>query len=232
MEKSLHTDVRNPKRKVAWSCANIEVVFALLGTSHKRSHLGIVSRDNFTKSGEVSNFSRSFTGVPFRNLAEIPRCAENLKASILGQAAVGALKDGKTRVFREVEAKGHPLFWGEWKPVQLYSCFYREFKKEEVLDFSVGSGAAAIAARYSGIAYRGFAHNDAHRQWILNLYERIFAALVFKKIVPAEAELLAGVEAYLKRSADAVSYMLPKEKVDFDFGDAFTGDDDSLDEAE
>ena len=107
-----------------WSCASMEVVFALLDTSHKRNNFCIVNRDSFTKSGEVSNFSRSFTGVPFRNLAEIPRCADDLKANILGDAAVGAFKDEKTRVFREVEAKGHPLFWGEWKPVQLYSCFF------------------------------------------------------------------------------------------------------------
>ena len=96
----------------------------------------------------------------------------------------------------------------------------------------MGSGAAAVAARYSGIAYRGFAHNDAHRQWIMNLFDRIFAALVLKKIVPADVELVSGVEAYLKRTADAASYMLPKEKVDFDFGDAFTGEDDSCGEDE
>ena len=87
----------------------------------KPQYSQLVHRDNFTKSGEVSNFSRSFTGVPFRNLAEIPRCAENLKASILGQAAVGVGVKGKSRVSREVEARGHPLFWSEWKPVQLYS---------------------------------------------------------------------------------------------------------------
>ena len=228
MEKSLHTDVRNPKRKIAWSCANMEVVFALLDQS-RRNHLGIVNRDTFTKSGEVSNFSRSFTGVPFRNLAEIPRLVESAKAAILGQAAVGACSE-KKRVQQELESKGHPLFWGEWKPVQLYSLFYREFNKLEVVDFCVGSGAAAIAARYSGIAYRGFAHNDAHCKWVTNLFERIFAALVLKKVVPADIELVKGVETYLKRTADAAAHMLPKEKGAF--GDAFTGDDDSCQEDE
>ena len=110
--------------------------------------------------------------------------------------------------------------------------FYCEFKKEEVLDFSVGSGAAAIAARYSGIKYRGFATNDAHRQWLMKLFDRIFAAMVLKKIVPADVELVSCVETYLRRTADAAAYMLPKEKIDFEFGDAFTGEDDSGNEDE
>ena len=117
----------------------------------------------------------------------------------------------------------------------LSSCirvFFREFKKDVVLDFSVGSGAAAIAARYSGIAYRGWAHNASHRDWLMKLFDRIFAALVLKKIVPADVELVSGVEAYLKRTADAASYMLPKEEVDFAFGDAFTGEDDNCSEEE
>ena len=55
---------------------------------------------------------------------------------------------------------------------------------------------------------------------------------MFKKVVPTDADLVASVEAHLKRTADAVSYMLPKEKFDFDFGDAFTGEDDSVDEGD
>ena len=110
--------------------------------------------------------------------------------------------------------------------------FSREFKKEEIIDFTVGSGAAAIAARYAGLKYRGFAENDAHRQWLVHLFERIFAAMVLKKIVPAEVQLVSGVETYLRRTADAAAYMLPKAKVDFDFGDAFSGDDDSYNEDE
>ena len=66
----------------------------------------------------------------------------------------------------------------------------------------------------------------------MHLFERIFAAMVLKKIVPADVELISSVETYLKRTADAAAYMLPKAKVDFDFGDAFSGDDDSYNEDE
>ena len=131
MEQSLHTDVRNPKRKIAWSCANMEVVFALLERDNKPQHRILVNRDNFTKSGEVSNFSRSFTGVPFRNLAEIPRTDEKLRKSILGPTSIASFRtEGwKKRVLQEIEKKGHPLFWGEWKPVPLYACFFPRVQK-------------------------------------------------------------------------------------------------------
>ena len=56
--------------------------------------------------------------------------------------------------------------------------------------------------------------------------------MVLKKMVPADVELVAGVETYLKRTADAAAFMLPKDKIDFEFGDAFTGDDDSCNEDE
>ena len=63
--------------------------------------------------------------MPFRNLLEIPRLTEEGKKQIMGQAAVGAFT--KERVKREVEAKGHPLFWAEWKPVNLFSTLFRDF---------------------------------------------------------------------------------------------------------
>ena len=66
----------------------------------------------------------------------------------------------------------------------------------------------------------------------MNLFDRIIAAMVLKKIVPADVELVSGVETYLRRTADAAAYMLPKAKLDFDFGDAFSGDDDSYNEDE
>ena len=63
MEGSLHTDVRNPKRRLAWSSANVETLFLLLPKSP--SQRKVVARDHYTKSGEFTNFSRSYTGVEF-----------------------------------------------------------------------------------------------------------------------------------------------------------------------
>ena len=120
-ETSMGKDVRNPKRKLPWSSQNMEVLFVKLPKSRRK----LVSRGLFNKCGESTNFSRSFTGVPFRNLAEIPRLTPDAKKMILGNAAVGAFD--RDRVDKEVLERGHPLFWGEWKPVTFYSTLLQDF---------------------------------------------------------------------------------------------------------
>ena len=98
METSLRQDVRNPKRKIAWTAPSLETLFVVFSGDKTKTAFSIVDRDLFTKSGESTNFSRSYTGVPFRNLAEIPRLTAECKQRILGQAAVGAFT--KERVLR------------------------------------------------------------------------------------------------------------------------------------
>ena len=88
METSLNIDARNPKRKVAWSSANMEIIFVALPCMSKGPR-EVVARTVFTKSGEATNFSRTFSGVPFRNLAELPRVTAHVKEGILGSSAVG-----------------------------------------------------------------------------------------------------------------------------------------------
>ena len=98
METSLRQDVRNPKRKIAWGAQNLETLFVVFSGDRTQTGYSLVDRDLFPKSGESSNFSRSYTGVPFRNLAEIPRLKAECKQRILGPAAVGAF--AKERVFK------------------------------------------------------------------------------------------------------------------------------------
>ena len=222
METSLSTDVRNPKRKVAWSSANMETLFALLPAVAKGQRK-IVARDLFTKSGESTNFSRSYSGVPFRNLVEIPRLTEEGKKQIMGQAAVGAFT--KERVKREVEAKGHPLFWAEWKPVNLFSTLFRDFGITHVVDMTPGSGAACLAALYSEIPYTAFCHNEAHMQWLKGLINKVFVALVAQKDVTAQDEVVANVKHYLHRAVEAAKQMLPRNTANLEA--SFTGADDS-----
>ena len=52
----------------------------------------------------------------------------------------------KGRVEAEVVARGHPLFWGEWKPVPFYSILIRDMGVASVIDAIPGSVAAALGA--------------------------------------------------------------------------------------
>ena len=68
-------------------------------------------------------------------------------------------------------------------------------------------------------------HNEAHRAWLRDLVQRMFVAMVWKKTVAADADLVKNVAAYLQRAAEAAKFLLPKDGTAV--GVSFTGDDDS-----
>ena len=207
VETSMQQDVRNPKRKLAWSSQNMEVLFVKLPWKSKGQRK-LVARDLFTKSGESTNFSRSYTGVPFRNIAEIPRLTEDAKKSILRPAAVGA--SDRERVEKEIAQRGHPLLWGEWKPVSLFSTLIRDFMVAKVVDATPCSGAACLASLYSKVPYSCIAFNEKHETWLRDLLQKMFVSMVISNDVVAHADLVKSASTYLNRSAESAKVMLPK----------------------
>ena len=153
-----------------------------------------------------------------------------MKKEILGQSAVGDFE--KTRVQKEVNEKGHPLYWGEWKPVHYYSTLMRDFGCSEVCDWTPGSGAACVAALYYGIPYTAFFQNAAHKEWFWNYIKRVFLAIVVeKKEKVVDADLAASVSRYLERSADSACQLLPRTTAPITV-ESHTGDNDSNDDDE
>ena len=135
----------------------------------------------------------------------------DVKEGILGRSAVGTFN--KQRVQKEVEEKGHPLFWGEWKPIQLWISLFMELGATEIVDFTAGTGATAIAALHLGVHCRAFCHNASHQNWLQGLLQRIFLALTADKKLkaPADEELRSNVERYLRRAAEGARKLLPQE---------------------
>ena len=131
---------------------------------------------------------------------------------------------------KEVKENGHPLFWGEWKPVSLYSTWINDFAVTDIVDMTPGSGAACLAAIYASAQYTAFCHNSTHQKWLQDLISRMFVAIVLDGSVKAEAELVKHVQTYLQRAAEAARGMLPKKTSALAFGDSFVGDNDSADE--
>ena len=121
--------------------------------------------------------------------------------------------------------RGHPLVWGEWKPVTLFSTFIREFQIVDVVDSTPGSGAACLAALYSKVPYCGIAFNEAHETWLRELLQKMFVSMVISCDVVAEGDLVKNVGTYLNRSAEAAKLLLPKFAASI--GDSLTGVDDS-----
>ena len=145
------------------------------------------------------------------------------------EGAIGAFD--KKRVMMEVEEQGHPLFWGEWKPVSLFATLCRDFGVTTVVDMTPGSGAASIASLYCKVHYRGFCHNAAHKNWLLGHLRRVFVAIVMNKDVKADDNLVKNVSKYLRRAAEAARQLLPKEpNYKFPASNRPSPDDDSCDD--
>ena len=126
---------------------------------------------------------------------------------------------------KEVEERGHPLLWGEWKPVTLLSTLIRDFHVAEVVDLTPGSGAACLAALYSHVHCTGVPYNAEHEKWLLEVLHRTFIALVVEDKVRADKDLTQKVQQYLPKSVETAKRMLPKDSSAI--GDSLTGDDDS-----
>ena len=109
-------------------------------------------------------------GVQNRTLENIPRLTAEDKAAILGHSAVGCFQ--RERVQNDVYPNGHPLFWCEWKPISLYTALFRDCDVTNVVDLSIGSGAAADGALYNNCNYFGVCFNDKHMDWVRSLLQQ------------------------------------------------------------
>ena len=81
---------------------------------------------------------------------------------------------------------------------------------------------------YIKVPYLGVAHNEHHETWLMDVLKRMFVSMIVGGDVVADTELIADVEAYLKRSAESAKKLLPKFAV-VPCG-SIAGDDDSDDE--
>ena len=205
-ESALGRDPRNPKRKLAWSGVHNEVLFASLSSATKGQRK-CVSREVFTRCGESTNYSKSYTGIQSRTLEEIPRLTAQDKAKILGSAAIGAFN--RDRVAKDVDAKGHPLFWSEWKPISLYTALCRDFDVTDVVDLGMGSGAAGIGALCQQCSYIGLRYNDLRKFWVWRFIQQCLLALVSDGKAKVDADIVAKVKQYFQRAVTAARQWLP-----------------------
>ena len=114
---------------------------------------------------------------------------------------------------------------GEWKPIQLFTTILSDVGATDVADFTTGTGAAYVAAKFLDLPYKGFCHNEAHKEWLHSLMQRLLLALMADKKVAVEDEVLKNVQTHLQRAAEGARKLLPQDSSAI--GDCLAGDDDS-----
>ena len=191
------TDIRFPSRKVYGGLSNVEAVVGELPVSRVR--MKTRDCDNYSACGETSTHTRSYSGLPWRSLASLPRIALNVKEQLTG---VGAPTYDDV-VHKETKSKGPPRFWRETLDVEWFIAFFKDLHVTHVFDVTPGSGAAACAAAILDISYEGVAMSAKHASWVDNIMGKaIFAAVRLRETHQAEAdpeaELRENVIEYFK----------------------------------
>ena len=192
-------------------------------------------RTSFNKCGESSTHDATYPGVEHRHLNQIPRLSEADIANILGPkallAAAGANVKVKERHLEEVAKRGNPLFWGEYKPVDLLKEIFIHCDFTEVWDLTPGSGAAASAALSLGIKYEGLCVNEGQQQWLDVLMDKVVFAVAVESndaaaAIGASKAHVASIKMFFQGTVkEAKRYLVNAEK-----GDVPPKDDEEEDE--
>ena len=175
-------DIRFPRRKVYGALSNVETVVGVLPVSRVR--MKTRQRENFSACGETCTHTRTYSGVSWRGLADLPRMQLNVKEGLTGVT----LPTYDDAVSKECKTKGHPLHWKETLDMEWYIAFFQDSHATHVFDVTPGSGAAACAAAVLDISYEGVAMSAKHAAWLDNIMDKaIFAVMRIRDIQRADS---------------------------------------------
>ena len=178
-------DIRSPSRKVFNALTNLEMVVGTLPIPRVRMVTRL--RSNFPACGETSTYTKSYSGVPWRSLASLPRMAKSVNDSVTGITSPA----DEDVVFKETKTNGHPVSWKEMIDVEWYLVFFKDTNACCMLDTTPGSGAAACAAAILEIPYEGYAMSSKHTTWLDNIMDKaIFAPISKREIKDAKGKTM------------------------------------------
>ena len=142
-------------------------------------------REGDAKEWATSTRTSTYERVPPAPWDSLPLISYEEKKSMLGRDPART----KPNIF-ECD-RGLPLYWGERKPVELWSDLFFCVDAKFVVDFSPGSGCAARACLELGIEYRGICRNELHQSWLANVADRDACSIITSKGSPLFEDDLA-----------------------------------------
>ena len=111
-------DPRFPKRKVAFASANREMVSIAL--PERKTQFKAKPRSTFAMCGEKSTHDQTYSGVSVRSLGELPRLSEDDRRKLAGVSTAPVYSE---KVLEALRGGGFPLYWSDWKPIDLWTVF-------------------------------------------------------------------------------------------------------------
>ena len=168
------SDIRYPKRHLAFSNCNREVILVYRPVHKKATKAN--ARHEFNALGETSTHCLTYSKVTLRTLGEYPKLTPQDKKKMMGSELDIPL------AYREEDNSfaedGVPFSWCESKSVDWFVSFLRDMEVDALFDTTAGSAAAAIAAYYVGVQYDGLCCNPLHQAWCEQLMHQGMFAVV------------------------------------------------------
>ena len=84
-------------------------------------------RSQFCRNGEASNHDLTYSGVVPRPLRELPRVDWEDKKNVIFGNPLEVSSTYCEKVAKEIGKSGTPLFWGDYKTVDLWSQLFQDY---------------------------------------------------------------------------------------------------------
>ena len=183
-------------RRVAFSSHSVETFYVI--SQFPRVQMKSVERTKFNALGECSSHDAAYSGVPQVDWAKLPMIGKEDKQICNGGAEVPSPSAGIFDV-----SGGSPMYWQEGKPEELFLLILREWKVQQVVDMSPGSGTLARACMKQGWLYTGLCRSNEHSSWLQNvLNRRAVQVIATSGTALFEQDLASCIKGHFKELLD------------------------------
>jgi len=220
----LRNEIRFHKRKTFGGLANLEKLCGALPVPKVR--MSSKERAHFSACGEKSTHATSYTNVAIRDFDRLSRLSLQDKGTIV----TAKLPTYCEKVIAATGVKGHPLFWGEVKSVDVFVALFNDLNVDKVFDLGAGSGAAAMAAAVCGIGYEGLALNVQHVNWLNRVIDKAMFAIIADRTDDESKQLRTDLAMYFGSSIEEARQLMisdPDETVEDEGDEAEDGSEDN-----
>jgi len=187
-----------------------EAFYVVLPAPRNRLETKQRATDQFSKCGKSTTHHTTYSGVPLRQLKDMPKISRQDKVKAFPELADTQLAPGNA-----APETGVPLYWSEAKPLELFSQLINDFDIACVFDCTPGSGAFAQAALMEGIPYYGSVTSDTHLSWLSNeLDQRSLVHMVTSGAPLFQEDLAASIKAHFSELLDTLNAEDDEEEED------------------
>ena len=186
-------------RRTSFSAMNREAGVIVLPCAHTK--LTTSDRTFGAGAGESSTHYSTYTGVPIKSVASMPRIAVDDKAAILGIKEADEIRNALLSTDDDDDDDDDdasvPMFFQESKSEEFFMQLIEDLSLGAIADLTPGAGALAIASLKAGCQYCGFVKSAQHYTWLSNVIDRSALCVIVEQQSPLfHGDLASHIEKH------------------------------------